>query len=154
MPRNDVVVDANTMHLYGSKAAASHKAMFQWLDCCGSLCISQFLVNEYSRQGSIFVAALLHKLTREGRLSKIKNSTLRAFEPIDANYHYTCDTDRPVARTVFRSYRKLLVSSDQRLLNDVNGFPTVGGVKPRAARTLAEVEMRPRHSVVCQIHGA
>jgi hypothetical protein len=152
MPRNDVVVDANIMCTLGTKAAGRHRNMFEWLRCCGSICVSQFVLNEYGRQGSQFVAGVLSTLLKEGRLAKIKNSTLNAFAALDRRYPYTCDTDMPVARTVFRSFRKLLISSDERLRNDVNGFHLLNGVKPRAVEVMEASDMVPRPHADCDIH--
>ena len=133
MPQNDLVVDANVMCLYGTRAAAGHRALFQWLKCCGGLCVSHHLLMEYARQGSPLVASLIDDLGKFGRLSKIKKSTINAFGVTDATYAYTCNPqDIPVARTCFRSFRKLLVSHDASLRSDVNGFPLVGGVQPTA----------------------
>ena len=132
MPQNDIVVDANVMSLYGTAAAGQHKGLFVWLGCCGGLCISKAVLREYSRQGSPLVAALVDRLLRDKRCSFIKNSTLKAFEA-DAGYAYTCNAeDVAIARTVFRSFRKLLISMDVRLRSDVNGFPIVNAVKPEA----------------------
>jgi len=137
MPTNDLIIDANTMGLYGTPAAKSHKAMFSWLGCCGSLCWSRPILGEYQKQGSPLVAAIVDTLMKEGRFSFIKRSTLESFEVMDRNYPYTCNhEDIPVARTVFRSYRKLLVSADRRLLSDVNGFRVVGGIKSKAMKVL------------------
>lgn len=132
MPQNDVVVDANVISLFGTAGAGAHRNLFAWLRCCGGLCISKAVLKEYSRQGSPLVAALVDSLVRERRCSSIKNSTIKAFNA-DANYGYTCNAlDIPVARTVFRSFRKALVSLDGNLRNDVNGFALVNGVQPQA----------------------
>jgi hypothetical protein len=132
MPANDIVIDANVMSLFGTRRAGLHRPMFAWLQCCGGICISKAVLREYARQGSPLVAAMIDSLTRRGRCSSIKNSTIRAFRA-DARYAYTCNAeDVDVARTVFRSVRKVLVSSDVRLRSDVAGFPGVNGVKPQA----------------------
>jgi hypothetical protein len=133
MPQNDLVVDNDVMSRYGSAAARPYRNLFAWLDCCGSLCCCQHLLNEYNRQGSPLVWGLIQKLIREGRYSKIKKTTLEAFAAFDGAYAYTCNgEDISVARTVFRSFRKVLVSMDQRLRNDVNGFSRINGIRPQA----------------------
>lgn len=132
MPQNDIVIDANVMTLFGKGGAAAYKNLFTWLRCCGGLCVSKAVLNEYSRQGSPLVASLVDLLLRERRCSSIKNSTIKAFGA-DSNYNYTCNhQDIPVARTVFRSFRKALISLDGNLRNDVNGFSLVNGIKPMA----------------------
>ncbi|MEA9783970.1 hypothetical protein [Xanthomonas campestris] len=127
-----MVIDANVMALYG-KNGYKYKNLFSWVNCCGGLCISRALLNEYNRQGSPLVAALIDSLLKQGRCSFIKNSTLNSFSQ-DSNYHYSCNSqDIPVARTVFRSHRKLLVSIDAKIRDDVNNFPLVNGIKPSAS---------------------
>jgi len=143
MAQNDIVVDANVMALFGSRAGGVHESLFTWLGCCGGLCVSNSLLNEYGRQHSIFVSALIAKITREGRLSKIKNSTIDRFYK-DKNYAYTCNhEDILIARTVFRSFRKLLVSNDLRLRNDINGFSRINGVSPRAVAVVGRDDLMP-----------
>jgi len=133
MPQNDVVIDADRMCRYGMVGAGSLSRMFDWLNCCGGLCVSQHLVVEYGRQGSPFVAALLGRLISSGRLSKINKETIAAFGIEDRHYRYRCNADDiPNARLVFRSFRKLLISNDEKLRNDVNGFGVVNGILPRA----------------------
>ena len=149
MPRNDVVVDNDVMRLYGTPAAAGHRRLFEWLHCCGALCLSLHVIHEYNRQGSPFVAALIDRLTRAKRVSVIKNSWINGFETEDSRYQYTCNgEDIPVARTCFRSHRKLLVSADARLRSDVNRFRMLGGVKPEAYDSLP-VERQVSAGVVC-----
>lgn len=132
MPQNDIVVDANVMALYGTSAAGKHRDLFAWLRCCGGLCVSKAILKEYCRQGSPLVASLLDSLLKEKRCSSIANSTLKAFIA-DTGYNYTCNVqDINVARTVFRSFRKSLVSLDNKLRVDVNNFPAVNGVQPKA----------------------
>jgi hypothetical protein len=153
MPQNDVIVDTNIMCLYGTAGGRNFKAIFTWLDCCGSLCVSQHLLKEYAGHGSPLVAGLLQTLMKTGRFSKIKRSTLAAFAALDGHFHYTCSpTDIPVARTVFRSYRKLIVSLDAALRNDVNNFGIVGTVMPRAVSNLAPADMVPRPTKNCAFH--
>lgn len=138
MPQNDVVVDSNIMSTYGTKMGSCHVAMFEWLMCCGGLCTSSHIINEYFRQGSPLVAALINTLTSRGRLSRIDNLTINSFSA-DKRHSYTCNAaDIPVARTCFKSFRKILVSNDQRLRNDVNGFPKQGGIKPAAFEKLPQ----------------
>jgi hypothetical protein len=150
MPRNDVVVDSNVICLYGTKAAKSHAPLFVWLNCCGSISISQYLLVEYGRQGAPLVAGLLDKLLREGRYAKIKKSTVDAFKTEDRNYNYTCNVqDIPVARTVFRSFRKILVSMDNNICHDVNNFGLVKGVVPMAFNVISGDFLVPKPGLKC-----
>lgn len=149
MPQNDVVIDADRMSRYGRTGSGSLSTMFQWLHCCGSLCVSRHLLVEYGRQNSMYISALLNKLMTSGRLATIKRQTVEAFNVYDRHYRYTCNAeDIPNARLVFRSFRKVLISNDERLRKDVNDFGLVNGVQPKAYAAMpAEMMVTPLNGV-------
>lgn len=127
----DIVVDTDC---YVQKANPVFKRLFGWLRSQGTLTVSQKLITEYFRTDNRFIATLLNHLIREDRLIRVRTQELKAFKQ-DKHYKYTCNgQDRWHARLVFLSHGKRLVSLDNRLVNDVNKFKKVDGVKPRACR--------------------
>jgi hypothetical protein len=134
-PKKDIVIDTNVMRLYDKPADKTFVDLFAWLGEKGTLTVSQKLINEYEGTGNRLLAGLIDRLTKSSRYNRINNSALKAFNE-DRHYNYTCNgQDRWHARLVFLSIRKRLVSIDNRLVNDVNDFRRVSGIKPRATRS-------------------
>jgi hypothetical protein len=128
----DIVVDTNIIRLYANPDDPLIRALFVWIRDFGTLALSQKLLAEYIGIGNRDLAGLIDRLTRAGRINSISNQRLKEFNQ-DRHYAYTANSkDRWHARLVFLSIRKLLVSVDKKLINDVNGFKRMGGVKPRA----------------------
>ena len=132
-PTKDIVVDTNVIRLYDKPSDPQFKSLFKWLHEHGTLAISQKLLAEYIGIGNTLLAGLINRLIANGRLSHIGSKELKAFAE-DRRYRYRSNArDHWHARLVFLSTRKLLVSIDKKLVNDVNGFKKLGGVKPRAS---------------------
>ena len=131
----DVVVDTNVIRLYETPDDPIIKAFFLWIRDHGTLTVSKKLLVEYFGIGNRDLAGLINRLSVVGRLKQIDASYLRAFSD-DRHYTYTCNyKDRWHARLVFLSVRKLLVAGDKNLINDVNGFRKVDGIKPQATKS-------------------
>lgn len=130
----DVVIDTNVIRLYDAPGDPKLKALFVWLSEHGALAVSQKLLKEYDGIGNRLLAPLINRLIAQQRFLRISNSELRAFTE-DRHRIYTCNPkDQWHARLVFLSIRKLLVSHDNKLVNDVNNFKKVSGIKPRATK--------------------
>lgn len=128
----DMVIDSCVMRLYDQPKDARIRDLFVWLHGEGTLCVSRYLLSEYQRQGNTLVAALIDRLTRRGRFSCIGNAEINSYKR-DRHYNYCCNgADRRHARVVFLSARKRLVSFDEKLRQDVNGFSKCDGIKPIA----------------------
>ncbi|RXP98421.1 hypothetical protein EGL68_00560 [Vibrio parahaemolyticus] len=112
-------------------------ALFKWLKVTGKLCISQKLLNEYTGTGNRNITILLSELIKNSenvRLIKYSNAQLKEFN-IDRRYKYTANReDREHAKLVFLSPRKKLISRDNKLIADVNGFKKVDGIQPEAQK--------------------
>lgn len=131
---NDIVVDTNVMRLYDAPSDPKYKELFVWLDHSGVLAISQKLLAEYIGTGNRLIAPFIDNLLRNDRLNRVQTSELKSFD-LDRHYPYSCNKkDIWHARLVFLSKRKILVSLDDPLISDVNGFRKVTGVKPTAHR--------------------
>jgi len=128
----DIVIDTNIIRLYENPDDPLIRALFMWIRDHGTLSVSPKLLQEYRGIGNRDLAGLLNRLNLAGRLSSISNQTLRRFTE-DRHYNYTSNRkDRWHAKLVFLSVRKRLVGVDKKLLNDINGFKRIGGVKPQA----------------------
>jgi predicted nucleic acid-binding protein len=130
----DIVIDTNVIRLYDEPGDPIFKALFAWLGQHGTLVVSQKLVTEYGGTGNELLAGLIGQLMKTKRFIRVQTSELKAFKA-DAHYNYLCNKkDVWHARLVFVSRRKLLVSLDNNLVDDVNGFQKISGIKPRATR--------------------
>ena len=130
--RADIVIDSGVMRLYDNPKDERIRNLFGWLHAQGVLAVNQRLVAEYVGQGNRLVAALLDHLGRQARLIRCSNAQLRAFKA-DRHFKYRCNIeDIDHARLVFISCRKRLVSFDNKLRLDINRFPRVNKIKPRA----------------------
>ena len=131
---NDIVIDTNVMRLFDAPADRRYKALFEWIVNFGYLALSQKLVVEYFGSGNRLLAVLINDLTNKKRINRIGSGLINNFTE-DRHYKYTCNGEDILhARLVFLSRRKLLVTIDNRLETDVNGFRKVDGTKPQAWR--------------------
>jgi hypothetical protein len=134
-PIKDIVVDTNVIRLYNNPADPLIRAFFFWIANRGTLTVSQRLLVEYCRIGKRDIAALIDRLTRNQRLNPVSAKDLQNFVE-DRHHKYTCNfKDTWHARLVFLSIRKRLVGGDKRLINDVNGFKKINGIKPQATKS-------------------
>lgn len=135
----DVVIDTQVMRLYDTPSDLSYKELFSWLvKGCGKLTVSQKLLVEYCGTQNILIGVLINQLQAEGRLIRIGNQQIAQIG-VDKHYQYTCNNeDIDHARLVFLSNRKKLITHDQALAKDVNGFKKVNGVKPTAVKQPAQ----------------
>lgn len=138
----DVVLDTNVARLFDSPKDARLRPLFEWLSTNGCLAVSQKLLVEYGRHGNQVLAALVRDLLEKKRLNKIASAALKGFD-LDKHYQYTCNAADVVnARTVFLSAKKILISFDDKLRNDVNAFPKVDKVKCRAFEYLPDAVLQ------------
>ncbi|QLQ29436.1 hypothetical protein H4W19_02760 [Pseudoxanthomonas mexicana] len=134
MNNNDIVMDTNVARLYDHAADPRYKKLFQWIHSVGSLAVSMPLLREYSGTTNHVLAGLVRHLTDSGRLNKFTNRQIDDFND-DRHYNYTSNgQDRAHARLCFLSNRKIFIGFDNRLIDDINGFRSVNGVKPFASR--------------------
>lgn len=132
--KKDIVIDTNIIKLYESPDDPQIRALFLWVRDKGRLAISPKLLAEYVGIGNRNLAGLIGKLAKEGRLVHINTKALKGFNA-DKNYNYVCNKkDIWHARLVFLSIRKLLVAGDNKLIQAVNDFPKVNGIKPQATK--------------------
>lgn len=139
MANKDIVIDTQVMRLYDTPSDPRYKDLFTWIaKGCGKLAVSQKLLVEYFGTQNPLIGVLINQLIAEGRLIRIDSSPIKQFKA-DKHYGYTCNIeDIWHARLVFISNRKKLVTHDQALCDDVNGFKQVNGVKPSAVKQPAQ----------------
>lgn len=132
---NSLVIDTCVLRLYDTPADPNYKKLFKWLTESGKLCVTQKLLNEYYGTGNRNIQILLAEFNRDAknpRLIKYNKSQIESFND-DKNYNYTCNIeDRYHAKLVFLSPRKKIITQDNKLANDINGFRKVDKVKPLA----------------------
>lgn len=134
----DIVIDNNIMHTFDKPKEECYKLLFNWIKEIGTLTVSNKLINEYFRSqgGCGDISGLINKLIADGRFIKVTNDAIKSFK-LDNRYNYKCNyLDIDHARLTFLSIRKLLISEDDLLLSDVNGFKKIDGVQPMATKNL------------------
>lgn len=133
-PQKDIIIDTNTIRLYDNPADPLIKALFLWLKDHGTLTVSKKLIVEYVGIGNKDLAGLLNHLIVQNRYRLVSTIDLKKFSE-DKRYKYTCNLkDKWHAKLVFLSIRKLLVTGDNPLCNDVNNFKTINKIQPRATK--------------------
>lgn len=132
--KKDIVIDTNVIRLYDKPKDKRFLAFFKWLREKGTLGVSKKLIAEYGGTGNRLIFVLINELQKKGRYDLIPNKKIKEFKK-DKNFNYTCNNkDIYHARLVFLSKRKLLVGFDTKLVNDINRFKKVDGVKPKACK--------------------
>lgn len=138
---SSIVIDTCVMRLYNAPLDPKYMELFKWLTTSGELYITQKLINEYLGTQNRNVNILLTQLLRNSeessasiypRAVKISKKNIDSFTD-DKRYNYTCNKEDVYhAKLVFLSPRKKLISQDKKIVNDVNGFKKVDGIKPAA----------------------
>jgi hypothetical protein len=133
-PHRDLVIDTNVIVLYDNPPDDTFRKLFSWLGQTGTLVVSQKLVVEYVGASDKLLAGLIAQLMKDKRLLRIGSQEIKSFK--DDHYAYTCNRkDVWHARLVFLSPRKRLVSFDDKLVKDVNGFRKVNKIQPQATKS-------------------
>lgn len=132
---SSLVIDTCVLRLYDAPADPVYKDLFKWLTETGKLCVTQKLLNEYYGTGNRNIEILLAEFNRNSediRLIKFNKNQIEGFAD-DKNYNYSCNIeDRYHAKLVFLSPRKKMVTQDNKLTNDINGFKKIDKIKPIA----------------------
>lgn len=132
-----IVIDTCVMRLYDAPADPKFKELFLWLQKSGSLVVSQKLIIEYIGTQNRNITILLNKFNLDAnnkRIIKLEKEAIESFNE-DRIFNYTCNIeDHYHARLVFLSPRKKLISQDNKIINDVNKFKKVDGIKPVATK--------------------
>lgn len=130
-----IVIDTCVMRLYDSPADPRYKELFEWLAEDGKIYVSKKLVHEYISTGNRNIQILLSEMTRikeNIRMITVESQDIKKFNK-DKRYKYSCNIeDQWHSKLVFISPRKKLVSQDKKLNKDINKFPKVDGIKPKA----------------------
>lgn len=137
----DIFIDNNVAKNFANPLDSEYKNLIAWLirhdvknslnDAC--LAVSNKLLCEYSRtsgysQSLTNITVIIDILTREGRVNKISNDSIKNFKhKYFKNYvvrRLTCNpSDRDHIPVVMLSDRKYALSLDGKFRNDINNFP-------------------------------
>ncbi len=142
--KKDIFIDNNIAKDFASPPDEEYKQLIRWLleydeeqeENNAYLVVSNGLIQEYMRsaraaRSATSITAIVAKLTREGRLQKITNQQIKAFQ----QKHFTkkvqkklicnCE-DRNLMPVVFLSERKYVLTIDVKFANDLINFPKFG----------------------------
>jgi hypothetical protein len=146
MPKKDIFVDANVAKNFCNPADEVYKEFIRWLFFQGSLAVSNKLLAEYNRgcggaQSDSNVFAIIAAQLRKGRLAKFENEQLRAvkFSKSQIKKLLSNAADHDHLRLVILSNRRLAITIDKNLRDDINAFPAIGA---RAAARPDEIHYR------------
>ena len=126
----DLFVDSNVSGHFAKPVRADYKTLIEWLRDEGCLVVCQSLIKEYhdAVQGSqvpTTLVALVNKLQRGGRLRRFSKKELQAFslrEHVRRRLRSN-RADHDLIKVVMLSDRKLALSKDRKLAQDINDFP-------------------------------
>jgi hypothetical protein len=126
----DIFVDNNIAMNFCNPVEDEYKRFIQWLVTRGYLVVSQKLLSEYvsstgASPATTNICAIVDRLTRDGRLIKIKNSELRSFKfskSIERSLRSN-KKDWNHLKTILLSHRKYAITMDNDFTFDVNHFP-------------------------------
>ena len=126
----DILVDNNVAKNFCNPLDNEYKKFITWLFHCGELVVTNQLVNEYisatgSSPSATNIVAIIHKLTIDGRLNKVNSDDLKAFriKPTIFRQLKSNHSDHDLIKAVMISNRKLALSLDKKLRNDINNYP-------------------------------
>ena len=126
----DLFVDSNVSGHFAKPVRADYKTLIEWLHDEGCLVVCQSLIKEYHAavQGSpvpTTLVALVNRLHRAGRLRRFTKKELQEF-PLPKHVRRRLRSNRAdhdLIKVVMRSDRKLALSKDRKLAQDINDFP-------------------------------
>ena len=126
----DLFVDSNLSGHFARPVRADYKTLIKWLLDEGCLVVCQSLIKEYHAavQGSTAqntLVAIVNKLQRDGRLRRFSKKELQEF-PLREHVRRRLRSNRAdhdFVKVVMRSDRKLALSKDLKLAQDINDFP-------------------------------
>ncbi|CDT85712.1 conserved hypothetical protein [Vibrio coralliirubri] len=134
---SSIIIDTCVLTHYQNPMDPNYKKLFSWVNDKGVLYVTQKLLNEYYGTGNQGIAVLLAELVKDAdniRLVKVKKNVIEGFTQ-DKRYNYTANIeDQYHAKLTFVSPRKKLISRDNKLINDVNGFSKVDKIQPEAIK--------------------
>ena len=140
--RKDIFIDNNIAKNFNNPLDPEYKKLIRWLMAYKEnssknayLMVSHKLILEYTGTASLSasgtsIIAIIQKMTREGRLVKIKDKQIKEFQRI----HFTKQIERKLKNirikkdrdhipVVLLSERKYALSLDDKFINDLRNFP-------------------------------
>ena len=136
----DIFIDNNIAKNFVNPIDNNYKELIKWLilfnenkDNDAHLVVNQLLLTEYHRSAyncakPNAIPQIINKLTREGRLVKISNFEINEFKRLKFKpkvlKRLTCnDEDQDHIPTILLSKRKIALTIDDNLFNDLINFP-------------------------------
>lgn len=137
MPK-DIFVDNDVAKNFANPLDPHYKKFIEWLQDEGWLVITNKILVEYCRTCSgcsslTNVVAIINRLTRDGRILRVSNDQLKAFDfpPKIERRLRSHSKDHDHIKAVIISHRRYALSREWNVCYDINHFP---GVPARAAR--------------------
>jgi hypothetical protein len=130
----DIFIDNCIIKFVKTPVDEKYKLFVTWLNTEGALVTSNKLIQEYY-SGDNTLQVIIDRLTREGRINKIKNDELKRFNftKTQINSLRSKSNDLEHLKAVLLSYRKIAISIDTNFIHDINNYPKLERIKPTAA---------------------
>lgn len=126
----DIVLDSMIALNLCTPIQPHYRELAEWLRDEGIIRYCNYLYGEYSRccatsPSTTSVIYLIELQNRKGIAGKISNEQLKAFRftPKQLRSMKSHTKDHPILKTVLLSERKILVSKEQNLIDDLESFP-------------------------------
>lgn len=130
MGYNDIFIDTNLAHNLINPMNDHFKKLYLWLYHEGALAITKKLIAEYG-QGNQNLAVVVNYLTVKGRvncISKQQLTNLSIPKKIEKRL-LSNRSDHTHIKTVILSDRKIAISADKNLIDDINNYPKYQKIK-------------------------
>ncbi len=126
----DLFVDSNVSGHFAKPVRTDYKTLIEWLHDEGCLVVCPSLIREYHdavRGSSVptTLVAIVNRLQRDDRLRRFSKKELQAF-PLREHVRRQLRSNRAdhdLIKVVMLSDRKLALSKDRKLAQDINDFP-------------------------------
>lgn len=139
--QKDIFIDTNIAKNFKNPADPEYKKLLAWLFREGVWVVNQKLLVEYGNTNQT-ILVLINELQKQGRIKKFKTSELDKFlfEKSFEKRLISNKKDWIHLKTIWLSTRKIGITIDSGLRNDVKNSPLQNGIQPRAVSRPQDID--------------
>lgn len=139
--QKDFFIDTNIAKNFMNPADPEYKKLLSWLFKEGVWVVNQKLLVEYGSTNQT-ILVLINELQKQGRIKKFETSELDKFlfEKSFEKRLISNKKDWIHLKTIWLSTRKIGITIDSGLRNDVKNSPLQNGIQPRAVSRPQDID--------------
>lgn len=139
--QKDIFINTNIAKNFKNPADPEYKKLLAWLFREGVWVVNQKLLVEYGNTNQT-ILVLINELQKQGRIKKFKTSELDKFlfEKSFEKRLISNKKDWIHLKTIWLSTRKIGITIDSGLRNDVKNSPLQNGIQPRAVSRPQDID--------------